>query len=933
MVVIRLVVKTAKMDRDQFKLFLDEVRPSMKDIGFKFDNLEKRWYKYISPEDSESVKTKVKLFFTTWKLPQPELFERTMTQEKKKPKETEEELPSTIAESQKVQEDINEALTGLAKKAEKLTEEATAQEELSKVLAPFAGIIKKVVDDSEKDKTVQEKIIPKPEPPKRFFVKARSGNFQMIDDRECIIGNFELLLEEEKARQTLKEGNILVSIELKDGWDRSYTLYGEFVFKAEDTSFAPQWKKILDRLKSQYKWSWLKPRLQKIKDEELGKFSEATRAAGKWYFNGSIWEGSSSCFSIRRKYKKYKGMIYDCGEFLDFKILGKNLYIKYVSEFPSSVRSSWEKLGEVKKTEVKKVGDKSSVEEVEEEVKRIRGERELESPVWWKATVLSSYWLKDKIEYSSYEDYAKGYLKVLTEKLDKWRELEVKIPKFKGTIMPHQIEAFKFAISRGNCLLAMDVRTGKTLVSLLYSKAMLDADEIDKTVIFTNVTLKFIWQKEIKRWFGKKFYRDNVIFIEGMPQKRRRLWRGNKRIFIANYEQAADSGLALMAKKNRLMLIADECTYIKNISAKRTKALLDIPAVYKVGLSGEPFERSFKEIHTMERWLGTKIFDTFEDFKRTYLRHKSKYYLEQDLSNLHKYLDQTIMYRKTMTEISPDIPKPNVVERPVELTGGALQDYNSIMNVIEKLEAEYEEVMKQMKEATMYSPDYEEKMKELGRKKSEISRSMLAYFKIAHRFCDHPRLLSKANSKSEWSKTAFKYFNNKNFSPKLEETLKILKELSDPKEKVVIFTEYAPMADMLADAIEAKLHRPTMVLSGKHPASSERGKYLHKFEKSKRYNVLVMTDVGKFGLNLPYCNVGIIYDLPWNSTYLKQRIGRLLGMHKTAETNIYIPYVSNLKLIEDRVRDKLNLKSYFISQVIDGVVVEKYSKWIRGKGD
>jgi SNF2 family DNA or RNA helicase len=544
---------------------------------------------------------------------------------------------------------------------------------------------------------------------------------------------------------------------------------------------------------------------------------------------------------------------------------------------------------------------------------------------------LSSYWLRDKIEYHSYEDYAKAFLDSLIQKLDSWRELDVKIPEIRGEPMPHQIEAFKFCMSRGNPLLAMDVRTGKTLVSLMYSKAMMDSDEIDKVVVFTNVTLKFVWEKQIKKWLGKRFYTDNVVFIEGIPQRRRRLWRSNKRIFIANYEQAADASLMLMSKKNRLMLIADECTYIKNVSAKRTKALMEIPAVYKVGLSGEPFERHFKEIHTIERWLGTKIFDSFEHFKRDYdLSRKSKNLVEKGLGRLHEYLEKTIMYRKTMGEISPDVPKPNVVERPIELSGESLEDYNSIYNVIQKLEAEYDEIIKQIKELHVYSPDYEEKLKRLGVKKSEISRSILAYFKIAHRFCDHPKLLSKAHSNSEWSMTAFKYFKNKKYSPKLEETLNILHTMTDPKEKVVIFTEYAPMADIIADTVEARLHRPSMVLSGKHPPSSERGRYLHKFEKSKKYNVLVMTDVGRFGLNLPYCNVGIIYDLPWNSTYLKQRIGRLLGMHKMEETTIYIPYVSDLHKIEQMVRGKLNAKSWLISQVIDGVLEESYTKWVRG---
>lgn len=925
--VVKLGIKNKPLDSAQFKLFIEEVRPSLKGMGFRWEPAIKVWFRYVASVDVTNAKDRVQRFYTTCKLPMPDFLEKDISGDEEK---------------KAVEKKEDEKKSEEKKEVDEVTKKA--QEELGKTLAPFSGIIKDIVEKSEKDKapeTTQEKIIPKPEPPKRFFIKGRSGNLQVIDDKEAIVGKFELLTDEEKARQSMKNGDILISIELKDAWDRAYKLRGEFVFKAADiTPFKREWKKKLARLKKKYLWDYIKPRLIKFK-EELKQDMASKQVDGKWYYNGSITEGSSSCFYVRRKFRKFEDRILNCSEFVDFKTLDKILYIKYFSSYPMKVRSSWEHYPKAKQIVAARtmsdVTDEPKKKDKEERLKEIASRNaDLDPSCWWKANILSSVWLQQQLSLDSDEEYANAYLGKLLVKLEDWKKLSYKIPEFKGKVMPHQVEAYNFAKSRGNSLLAMDVRTGKTLVSLLYGKNLLDEDEIDKILIFTNVTLKKIWYKEVAKWFGKKFRSDEVVMLDGMPQRRNRLWSSRKRIFIANYEQAKDPGAIRLGNKHRLLVIADECTYIKNIGAGRTKALFGIPAKYKVGLSGEPIEAAgalLKELHTMERWLDTKIFGSYEEFKRTYLRRiRSRYELERQMTDLNKYLLQTIMYRVTLAKVAPDMPKPEVIEVPIELKGDSLDDYNSIISVIEKLEDEYQKIVDEMRQLSAYSADYEVKLSELKEKKSKIKRNMLTYLKIAHRFCDHPKLLSKGYSISEWSKTAYQYFKEKKKSPKLEAVLNLINEKTGPKEKVVIFTEYAPMAEFIGEAVEKYLDRPTVVMTGQSPVPGERVNYLRHFEKSKRYNTLVMTDIGRYGLNLPFSNVGVIYDLPWNTTFIKQRIGRFLGMRKAEKTTIYIPYVVNLDLIEQRVRKKLNKKTYVISQVVDGAVEESYSKWLSGMG-
>jgi|GEM_PF-5154030 len=750
----------------------------------------------------------------------------------------------------------------------------------------------------------QETIVPKPEPPVSFYIIANQENFQIVGEEPTLIGNFKLYPSDDDSvgddlLKQIKEGQFLVKIRR---WKQvGKEPDGDFIFKPYGgPSFDIFWKKQLAKLKKKYLPVYLKKRLKKEKVKALQKFHEIEKGAGEWFYEGEICyirNYSLEAVSIK---KMHEGRLRGCRDILEVVPLGSDLYIKYWTYNPQ-VLSSFE---------------------------------EIDRTGWYKANILSSFWLHSTTSWR--EEYGYSVFETLILKLNAWKQEKISVPKFKGELYPHQKEALQFLKTRHNALLAMDIGTGKTLVTLLHALRLFKYGKIDKAVIFANIAVKYVWEEQIKRFFGDKFFSRNIQWIDGTPAARARQWGSKKRFFIANYEQAKDEAFYKMAEKNRLLIVADECTNIKNMGTERTKRLMAVPAEYKMGLSGEPLERSMKEIHTIEKWLGTKIFGTYESFKQQYMAYKTRYKIEQALSSLHNYLSKTIMYRTTMRKVRPDMPKPLIIERPIEFSGQVLEDYNSIVSAIEKLEEELALVEQKITEKSLkITEDVEEELRKLRERRKKIAGmgGLLGYLKIVHRYCDHPILLSKKFSNSEMAQAAYKFFKVRHLSPKLDMTLKIIKEETDIRDKIIIFTEYEPMANIIADRIQIELHRPCMVMTGKSPPSRERGKYIEKFRTSKRYNILVMTDVGKFGLNFPYVNIGILYDLPWNSTWVKQRIGRLIRLEKTEQTKIYIPYVVNQGIIEQRVREKLNKKSYVISQVIDGMVMDTYTEWIeRGGG-
>ena len=134
--------------------------------------------------------------------------------------------------------------------------------------------------------------------------------------------------------------------------------------------------------------------------------------------------------------------------------------------------------------------------------------------------------------------------------------------------------------------------------------------------------------------------------------------------------------------------------------------------------------------------------------------------------------------------------------------------------------------------------------------------------------------------------------------PKLLEFTKQLKEeffkpRRNPSGKLVIFTESKETAEKLSEQIRMISEKTVLTVSSENRKSLE-STIMENFdanienEKWKDdYDMIVTTEVLAEGINLHRSNVIVNYDVPWNSTRLMQRIGRVNRIGSTAE-KIYV---------------------------------------------
>ena len=105
----------------------------------------------------------------------------------------------------------------------------------------------------------------------------------------------------------------------------------------------------------------------------------------------------------------------------------------------------------------------------------------------------------------------------------------------------------------------------------------------------------------------------------------------------------------------------------------------------------------------------------------------------------------------------------------------------------------------------------------------------------------------------------------------LEWIYRLQQEESDPELKILVFTEFVPTQEMLADFFKERGFSVSM-LNG--TMGMEERKNVQEAFRSKS-QILISTDAGGEGLNLQFCHLVANYDIPWNPMRLEQRIGRV----------------------------------------------------------
>lgn len=181
---------------------------------------------------------------------------------------------------------------------------------------------------------------------------------------------------------------------------------------------------------------------------------------------------------------------------------------------------------------------------------------------------------------------------------------------------PHQTEGVRDMAKRRSFLLADEMGLGKSLQSLTVAAIDWELDEAERGLIVSPASLKWNWGDEID-----KFTNFSYTILNGSPKKRSeqigQYADESVDFLICNYEQV----IPHLAEFNKLRFdigIFDEAHYLKNRSAKRTKASHGLLLKRRFLLTGSPVLNNVEELWGLLHMIDPGQFDSFWRFVNRY---------------------------------------------------------------------------------------------------------------------------------------------------------------------------------------------------------------------------------------------------------------------------------------------------------------------------
>ena len=135
--------------------------------------------------------------------------------------------------------------------------------------------------------------------------------------------------------------------------------------------------------------------------------------------------------------------------------------------------------------------------------------------------------------------------------------------------------------------------------------------------------------------------------------------------------------------------------------------------------------------------------------------------------------------------------------------------------------------------------------------------------------------------------------------------------------KVVIFTSYVQMVRLICEGLGYDSEKYTGEMDAKQKDAAK-----VRFQTNPDCRILVSSDAGGYGVDLPQANLLINYDLPWNAGLAIQRNGRIRRASSTWPS-IVIQDLLMEGSIEERQHDMLMQKNAVADAIMDGQGIDE----------
>ncbi|XP_019381861.1 PREDICTED: SWI/SNF-related matrix-associated actin-dependent regulator of chromatin subfamily A containing DEAD/H box 1 isoform X2 [Gavialis gangeticus] len=458
-----------------------------------------------------------------------------------------------------------------------------------------------------------------------------------------------------------------------------------------------------------------------------------------------------------------------------------------------------------------------------------------------------------------------------------------------------------------NGILADEMGLGKTIQAIAFLAYLYQQGNKGPHLIVVPASTLDNWIREVNLWCPDL----GVLFYYGSQEDRKhlRIDINNKavdfNVIVTTYNCAISSSddRSLFRRLKLNYAIFDEGHMLKNMGSVRYQHLMTINAMNRLLLTGTPVQNNLLELMSLLNFVMPHMFSSSTSEIRRMFSSKTKTAEEQSI------------YEKERIAHAKQIIKPFILRRVKDEVLKQLppkRDLIELCAMSEKQEQLYYDLLNKIKK----SIDSEEKNSDTGNVMMQLRK--MANHPLLHRqyytddklrimstlmlkeptHCDaNPDLIFEdmtVMTDFELHLLCKQYANVSDFKLEMDQILDsgkfrtlehILSDLKEKGDRVVLFSQFTMMLDILEVLLKQQQHR-YIRLDGKTQIS-ERIHLIDEFNTDMGIFVfLLSTKAGGLGINLTSANVVILHDIDCNPYNDKQAEDRCHRVGQTREVQV-----------------------------------------------
>lgn len=428
---------------------------------------------------------------------------------------------------------------------------------------------------------------------------------------------------------------------------------------------------------------------------------------------------------------------------------------------------------------------------------------------------------------------------------------------------------YSFGLPGG--FLCDDMGLGKTHQSMALFAALMNAKkktERDKCLVVCPTSVIYHWEELLENFLEK----GKVLFYHGPFRNNKELKKKSYDIILTTYG-IVRSDKEIFQKMDFEIAIYDEIQVAKNQKSQIHQTLKKLNTKLNLALTGTPIENSLSELKSLFDIVLPKYLPSDTEFREKFIVP-----IEKDRNiEANKFLSALIkpfVLRRKKTEVLDDLPEKIEEISHAELSSKQKELYNLVATKSKDLLEDEED--------------------------RNFHIHVFALLNKLKQICNHPALYHGDIQNYDEYK-----------SGKWELFVELLEECRRSKQKVVVFTQYLGMMDIM----EKYLADNDIKFSAIRGSTSDRREQVSRFQNDPEYEVFIGSlNAAGVGIDLTAASVVIHYDRWWNPARENQATDRVHRMGQSRGVSVF-KFVTK-HTMEEHIHNIIERKTKLIENIV-----------------